>query len=330
MSLHSLSKDEIDTIIKNLKNKQDLLNVAIALPDKYRPTIYKKIFEIEFPYTKLDDIPKMYRTDYESATNYMFKIFSDTYEKTTGEYKDCVIKRRLNKCLMIPVNINPHLSVFEHFWKEFKNEYLEYVDAIDDMYNSKDRMRDNILLNEKCINDFMISMMVGLKLIGRRNSMIYYELPLSRKYLFSQMLIEHELIPLIPQVADCIVDLNELGYREHGKYWCMQREGEKFVIGGRDCESYSDYGTIPKEISFPTYLPEYFWDIVSYNRVLRIDTNHPEIREQLKKQRNNSRIELKTTCPPNYLLAESDNAGRNREIDYFNYVAFDNDELRFY
>lgn len=235
--------------------------------------------------------------------------------------------------MMIPVNLKPPQDVFELFWIEFGEEYLNYLDAIDDMYAflSTKRMRDNIVtMSDVKVKDVMASLMVGLKLVGRRNSTIYYELSLPRKYLFSQMLVDYDLIPLIPRVADCIVDLDELGYREHGKYWCLQRENENFEIGGCDTKSFSDYGTIPKEFSFPTYSPEYFWDIVSYNKVLKIDIKHPEINEQLKKQLNNATIELETTSPPNYLFAESDNAGLNRDVEHFKYVNWINDELKFY
>lgn len=340
----SLTRDEIGIVIKNVENRRELLSLLEALPDKFKPQICEKLFKMEFPYTRLDDIPKKYNTDYQTARNYMLKIMSEKI--SCREYEECILNRRPDKCMMIPINLHPiqgtifflkniitdiFLDVFKKFWIEFKEEYFEYLDAIDDMYRSKKRMRDDIKTDsDRDVKNFMTSLMLGLKLNNRRTKQIIYELPLQRKYLFSQLLVEHELIYLIPRVADCIVDLKELGYREHGKYWCLQKDNDNFVICGCDTDSYSDYGTIPAEFSFPNYSPEYFWDIVSYNQVLKIDTNHPEIREQLTQQRNNRHIILKTTSPVNYLIAGSDNEERNKEVDYFAYVSWINNELHFY
>jgi hypothetical protein len=242
------------------------------------------------------------------------------------EYKGCIFNRRHNKSLMIPVNLYPEQEVFKKFLMEFKDEYLGYLDAIDNMFGLGEHARRKQIKTDSdiIIYNFMSSLMNGLKLESRRTFNVHYELPLQRKYLFSKMLLENELIPLIPRVADCIVDLRELGYREHGKFWCLQRYNENFVICGCDTVSYSDYGTIPLEFSFPDYSPEYFWDIVSYNKVLKINTRHSEISEQLTKQRNNRHIELITTSPPNYLYAKF-----NHYAHGFEYVDWTNNELVF-
>jgi hypothetical protein len=303
-----LSKDVLGLIVQNLDSVTDLMHTLNALPNSLRPVIFKRLFEVEYPYTQLDDIPEKNlenTQDYESGYWYMTELL-DGMPKVPKEYKKCIINRRKNRSLMIPVNLRPEHDIFQHFLNEFKDEYIQSIDfqiqeykqyftclSTDKLYQRKTECTTDTVSDET-IYELMLEMLTNFKL------------PQERRYLFSQMLVEHNLIPLIPRVGDCIIDLNtDFGYREHGKYWCLNRDGSSFNIVGCDTKSYSDYGTIPNEFSFPRYSPEYFWDIVSYNKVLPIDINHPEIKEQLEQKKNNMFIELKTTNPIGYLVAKT-------------------------
>lgn len=335
-----LSKDVLGLIVQNLDSVTDLMHTLNALPNSLRPVIFKRLFDVEFPYTQLDDIPSKNLEnsyDYESGYWYMTELL-DGMPKVPKEYKKCIINRRSGKSLMIPINLKPEQEVFQHFFNEFKNEYIEYLDVFMKLWGSDiaDKRKTECVtdtIRDDTIYDFMRKMLTGLQISNRSNPGILFQLPQERRYLFSQMLVEHNLIPLIPRVADCIIDLNTyFGYREHGKYWCSHRDDEKggFIIIKLDTESFSDYGTIPEEFSFPRYSPEYFWDIVSYNKVLPIDIDHPEIKEQLEQKKNNIFIDLKTTNPVGYLVAKnSDNVGRNRKPNYFKYVSWLNGQLEF-
>jgi hypothetical protein len=259
-----LSKDLLGLIVQHtvLDTTTDVSILLEALPTKFRETIFKRLFEIKFPYTLLSDLNLKCRVTYEIGYNFMVKCITD-HPKVPKEFENNLFNRKKNRSLMIPINLNPSDSVFEHFKKEFNIDGDKYT--------------------------IMKSLLTG------------------SHERFSKMLLEHNLIQLIPRPGDCIIDYNdsELGYRDAGKYWCSYRDDHNFIIIPSDIVMFSDYGSLPRDFTFPYYSPEYFKDVLSYYKVIGIDNTHPEIQEQFKKQKDNKTIIFKTTNPPNYLVAEN-------------------------
>lgn len=291
-------KDVFGLIINHLDDPEDLMRITKCVPNNLRPLTFKRAFEIKFPYTLLSDIPKKRLrngNDYSSGYLYMSSCLINM-PKAHIEYIPFMINRQKNKSLIIPVNLTPSEDVFLHFYYEFKKEYFDCLN------------------NDKCvmpptttrffIRDFMRRLLIGLKRSDYCNSNSYRLLSLTRRHLFSQMLVKYSLIPLIPRVADCIVDISGIDYYVQScyKYWCTRQEGENFEI--IECDKNIDFcGTVPREFSFPKYHPNYFVDIMTKNKLVPVDLKHPEVAKQIEEQKNKSHITIKTTIPPNQLDA---------------------------